>query len=121
MNTIMAEFRSSFSSSFSDGKGDSSFGSFAGMAITSLEDYALGIHGLPKSNVLKFTLQSPVEAPVEASMGDAGDAGESIVFIRPSGTEPQLKAYISTVAKDKASALETAEKIKHSLDEKIKS
>ena len=43
------------------------------------KDYSLGIDGLPKSDVLKYFLED----------------GSTIV-IRPSGTEPKLKAYIST-------------------------
>ena len=46
-------------------------------------DYAKGVNGLPKSNVLKLFL----------------DNGTSIV-VRPSGTEPKLKIYISICGKD---------------------
>ncbi len=49
-----------------------------GMKPETMIDYQLGIQGLPKSNVLKFVLAE----------------GCSVV-IRPSGTEPKLKAYIS--------------------------
>ncbi len=49
-----------------------------GMKTETIIDYQLGIHGLPKSNVLKFVLAE----------------GCSVV-IRPSGTEPILKTYIS--------------------------
>ena len=46
-------------------------------------DYAKGVNGLPKSNVLKLFL----------------DNGTSIV-VRPSGTEPKLKIYTSICGKD---------------------
>ena len=44
-------------------------------------DYAEGLDGLPKSDVLKFLLE-----------------GNCSVVIRPSGTEPKLKTYISVSA-----------------------
>lgn len=50
-------------------------------------DYATGIEDLPKSDVLKFFLED----------------GSSVV-VRPSGTEPKLKAYISVSAKNRTEA-----------------
>ena len=50
--------------------------------VVSTEDFLLGLNGLPQSNVLKF----------HTSKGS--------VVIRPSGTEPKLKVYISVLAKD---------------------
>ena len=50
-------------------------------------DYSQGLESLPKSDVIKYLL----------------DGGSSVV-IRPSGTEPKLKAYISVIAKDKNEA-----------------
>lgn len=46
-------------------------------------DYAIGLDGLPKSNVLKFLLE-----------------GNCSVVIRPSGTEPKMKVYVSVSAGD---------------------
>ena len=62
---------------------------FAGSRVTRTEDYSVGINGLPKSDVLKFYT----------------DSGS--VVIRPSGTEPKLKAYISVTAKDEDEARKT--------------
>ena len=52
-----------------------------------LLDYAPGIDGLPKSDVLKFLLED----------------GCSLV-VRPSGTEPKLKIYISVSADNREAA-----------------
>ena len=46
--------------------------------VSQMTDYNIGIDGLPKSNVLKFIFED----------------GDSMV-IRPSGTEPRIKIYIS--------------------------
>ncbi len=64
----------------------------AGMTIRNAEDYKDGLHGLPKADMLKFHIEN------------------GSVVIRPSGTEPKLKVYISVTAKDKACA-ERAERL----------
>ncbi|WP_031492576.1 phospho-sugar mutase [Succinivibrio dextrinosolvens] len=51
-------------------------------------DYSHGLDGLPASDVLKFILEN------------------GSVVIRPSGTEPKLKAYISVTAENKNTAVE---------------
>jgi phosphoglucomutase len=64
--------------------------SFANKKILTVLDYAKGLDGLPKSDVLKYLLE-----------------GNCSVVVRPSGTEPKLKAYISV----SAASREAAEKI----------
>lgn len=73
MQEIMAAFRSSSPA-------------FAGQKTLSILDYSQGLDGLPKSDVLKFILES------------------GSVVVRPSGTEPKLKAYISVRAGDRTQA-----------------
>ena len=63
---------------------------FGGKKVIGLQDYGEGLDGLPKSDVLKFRLENNCS-----------------VVIRPSGTEPKLKMYISVSEKDKKTAEET--------------
>lgn len=81
MQNIMAKFREGISV-------------IGGRKVDKCLDYNTGIDGLPKSDVLKFYLE-----------------GESSVVVRPSGTEPKLKLYISVSAKDEAQAGELEQKI----------
>lgn len=57
--------------------------SIGGLRVKERLDYSQGLDGLPKSDVLKFRLED----------------GCSVV-IRPSGTEPKLKVYVSVRAAD---------------------
>ena len=54
-----------------------------GIGVKEVKDYLSGIDGLPKSDVLKYFFEDG-----------------STVVIRPSGTEPKLKLYISAINKD---------------------
>ena len=60
---------------------------FGGKKIVKLLDYAPGLDGLPKSDVLKFLLEDNCS-----------------IVVRPSGTEPKLKTYISVSAENKETA-----------------
>ena len=79
MQRIMARFRQGIPS-------------FGGLRVEKLLDYSLGLDGLPKSDVLKFLLE-----------------GGCSLVVRPSGTEPKLKLYLSVTAEDAqaAAAIET--------------
>lgn len=68
---------------------------FAGMPMAQVDDYALGIHGLPKSNALGLHLKS-------------GDK----LFLRPSGTEPKIKFYVMVAITQGSLAEKRAEALK---------
>ena len=59
-----------------------------GYAVTQVTDYEKTDEtGLPAANVLRYTL-----------------AGGAVVIVRPSGTEPKIKTYFTTLGKDLAEA-----------------
>ena len=70
------------------GEGDE----FAGRKVVRVEDYSHGLNGLPKSNVLKIKLENNIS-----------------FVVRPSGTEPKLKIYLS-VSADNRDLAEVVEK-----------
>ena len=74
MQSIMRSFRGRISE-------------FGGKKVVKLLDYASGLDGLPKSDVLKFLLE-----------------GNCSIVVRPSGTEPKLKIYVSVSAEDRKAA-----------------
>ena len=76
-----------------------------GMRVIKAEDYSVGLNGLPKSDVLKFFFEGTQE--------------NGSVVIRPSGTEPKLKAYISVTAADKEKAGKVESAIKADLEKKM--
>lgn len=78
MQSIMADFRRVS-------------GELVGRKIVSALDYSEVIDGLPKSNVLQFYLEDNCS-----------------VIVRPSGTEPKIKVYI-TVSAESGEAAEAAE------------
>lgn len=72
--------------------------SIAGMEVKNVEDYSTGLNGLPPSDVLKFFTEN------------------CSVVIRPSGTEPKLKAYISVTAEEESKAREIEAAIKAEIE-----
>jgi len=85
----------------------------AGYAVTAVSDYktsktvftdgAQEVIDLPKSNVLAFSL-----------------SGGNKVIVRPSGTEPKIKAYITAIGESKDGAAAIAEKLIAASDEFMK-
>lgn len=58
---------------------------FAGYPVAQVTDYQRDDTGLPRSNVLRFWLEGGAEA-----------------VVRPSGTEPKLKVYLTALGRDRA-------------------
>ena len=89
MQNIMKDFRGDFSQ-------------FGGQKIEKLIDYLPGVDGLPKSDVLKFLLEN-----------------NGSVVVRPSGTEPKIKFYISVTADSMLEASEIEKKIVAELEKMV--
>lgn len=83
MQKIMNNFRAAFGGDFG-GLNEKILG---GKRVIGAVDFAEGIDGLPKSDVLKIELEDRCS-----------------VVARPSGTEPKLKIYITVSAADRESA-----------------
>ncbi|MCR5374161.1 MAG: phospho-sugar mutase [Lachnospiraceae bacterium] len=81
MNEIMENLR----------RGVNAFGDYK---VLETLDYDKGIGDLPKANVLQYKLDD-----------------RASVIIRPSGTEPKIKVYVSTVGDSRADAEAKAEKL----------
>lgn len=73
-----------------------------GIAIQEVLDYAKGIDGLPKENVLKFKLEDG-----------------SWFCIRPSGTEPKIKVYVAVCGQSKVDAEERLQRLTDAIMEKL--
>lgn len=66
----------------------------AGFTVENKMDYLSEGTGLPRSNVVRYFLAGGLEATV-----------------RPSGTEPKLKIYLTAVGKDRTESMETADQL----------
>ena len=71
-----------------------------GRQVENTLDYSQGLDGLPKSDVLKYLIE-----------------GNSSVVVRPSGTEPKLKVYISISANSMETAKAEEQKIAYQMTE----
>lgn len=76
--------------------------SVGGCCVLTLTDYQNGINGLPKSDVLKFSLEN-----------------NCFLTVRPSGTEPKLKIYLSVLAKNLNTAEILEQKLKNDIEKII--
>lgn len=74
-----------------------------GLKVIGNVDYNADGTGLPKSNVLEFNLE-----------------GNAKFMVRPSGTEPKIKVYLSAVAPDSESADKINEKLASAAREMMK-
>ena len=74
----------------------------AGRKVEQALDYSKGIDGLPKSDVLKYYL-----------------AGNCSVVVRPSGTEPKIKIYLSVSAKDRDTAQNVSKELIADIEKRL--
>ncbi len=70
---------------------------FAGIAVKDIYDLNQGAMGLPKSNVVYYTLTDG-----------------SVLIVRPSGTEPKVKVYVMVKDRTRSAAEEKTEAIRSS-------
>ena len=73
--------------------------------VIKTEDYSIGLNGLPKSDVLKYYFEGSKEF--------------GSVVIRPSGTEPKLKAYISVTANEQNVAVDVEKRVVTDIETRI--
>lgn len=92
MKDIMEDFRASV------GVGSV----IGGLKVLTALDYSQGLDGLPKAEVLKYLLE-----------------GNSSVVVRPSGTEPKLKIYLSSVGTSQEAAKALEDKLAAELKQKV--
>jgi phosphoglucomutase len=89
---------------------DSAPAEIAGYKVVGTSDYKLSVQkdlltgeesviNLPKSNVLQYNLEN-----------------EHMVIVRPSGTEPKIKLYLTAVGNDKDDASNIIEQLKTSTE-----
>ena len=90
MHKIMQKFRNSVNE-------------FSNKKVTKVLDYSLGINDLPKSDVIKFLLEDNCS-----------------IVVRPSGTEPKIKIYISVSAENEDIAKKIEADIYNSAKEYMK-
>ena len=70
-----------------------------GEKVERILDYSQGLDGLPRSNVLKYIMAS------------------GSVTVRPSGTEPKLKLYVSVSGKDEEACRQKEKKILSTMED----
>lgn len=101
MQGIMKEFREMFAGQ-AQGGAEPLEKSFAGRRVLTCLDYEKGLDGLPPADVLKLLL-----------------ADHSSLVIRPSGTEPKLKVYLSVSGEDRKAAKEAERQLGEELEKWI--
>ena len=76
--------------------------SISGKKIVGFKDYINGLEGLPPSNVLYYVLED-----------------DSVLVVRPSGTEPKIKLYVLVSGETKAASDEKAKTVGDAFKEHV--
>lgn len=88
--------------------------SFAGYEVTKIYDYKTS-----KSTIIKTGEESEITLPQSNVLAYTLTNGNKVI-VRPSGTEPKIKAYITAIGSSEENAKEIAQKLLSDADELMK-
>ena len=88
-----------------DGLRDNKPSSFAGYEVTKIDDYKTS-----KSTIVKTGEESEITLPKSNVLAYTLTNGNKVI-VRPSGTEPKIKAYITAIGCDEENAKEIAQRL----------
>jgi len=76
--------------------------SIANLYVHQYMDYKVGVNGLPSANVIQFDMED----------------GNKVI-VRPSGTEPKVKVYLSARAASRAEAEAALNRMEAEINERV--
>ena len=97
-----------------DGLRDNKPSSFAGYEVTKIDDYKTS-----KSTIVKTGEESEITLPKSNVLAYTLTNGNKVI-VRPSGTEPKIKAYITAIGQSEENAKEIAQKLLDDANELMK-
>ena len=97
-----------------DGLRDNKPSSFAGYEVTKIDDYKTS-----KSTIVKTGEESEITLPKSNVLAYTLTNGNKVI-VRPSGTEPKIKAYITAIGQSEENAKEIAQRLLNDANELMK-
>ena len=97
-----------------DGLRDNKPSSFAGYEVTKIDDYKTS-----KSTIVKTGEESEITLPKSNVLAYTLTNGNKVI-VRPSGTEPKIKAYITAIGQSEENAKEIAQRLLDDANELMK-
>ena len=97
-----------------DGLRDNKPSSFAGYEVTKIDDYKTS-----KSTIVKTGEKSEITLPKSNVLAYTLTNGNKVI-VRPSGTEPKIKAYITAIGSSEENAKEIVQKLLDDANELMK-